>query len=645
MKREEKGNNHNKTDNTHNNTHARTGSHTHLGGKVEQVIKKFGGSLHNAKTAVNHHKQTDSSTHNPDNDLELRTLIGLIESTQENTAILHLNNLDIDVINREIKGGKTLLHLAAKHELDFLVKELLVKMEQTFIERKDITGKRALHYAAISGNKTVVELLIPKIPFKDVGAFDASGKTALHYVIKNTGNYGQEREVSERTYKEIVEMLIKRMPLESIKASTRDNTGKTALQLAIDHNKQEAAKLLHTKIGFTDIAYVSKSDGKTALHSALLYKQEEVADLLWKKIVDSKNNRDITIKDIEKLINHSDEKGNTLLHCAIKGNIPSIAGNIITFLSSHKIITQEDNEGTTPLILATQNEDFKDAAMTMIAKFPKALIGAKVDGNLSVAHYAAREGNEKVLEQLVKNQPKHVQIIEFTTKDGNTLLHYAALNGHLEAVNFLISKMHPGLIKVPNKNGYTALHYAAQIGHTEVVGALLESMDGKNISAATYKSHYTPLMLAINKNHEEVAKMLVSKMSVKDLKIIDRHGNTATDLATKKDFGDLASLINDKIGHSHHHHDSEGKGKQAYYESDGENTTTPTNVKFKLSTPVGQQPHTIPIQHQWKELATKAVALQQEKKDLSTNTTKKTSATETTRGLIDKAEDALKTVT
>ncbi|KAF2871273.1 ankyrin repeat-containing domain protein [Massariosphaeria phaeospora] len=63
----------------------------------------------------------------------------------------------------------------------------------------------------------------------------------------------------------------------------------------------------------------------------------------------------------------------------------------------------------------------------------------------------------------------------------NSALHYAAANGHLEAINLLLSYSSdkaatpaPGLINAVNDAGNTALHWAALNGHLESVKRLVQ---------------------------------------------------------------------------------------------------------------------------------------------------------------------------
>ena len=67
------------------------------------------------------------------------------------------------------------------------------------------------------------------------------------------------------------------------------------------------------------------------------------------------------------------------------------------------------------------------------------------------------------------------------TKDGSTLMHIAALNGHPETAMILFKKGVPLLM--PNKSGARGIHTAASKGHVAVVNSLI--VKGENVDAAT----------------------------------------------------------------------------------------------------------------------------------------------------------------
>lgn len=67
------------------------------------------------------------------------------------------------------------------------------------------------------------------------------------------------------------------------------------------------------------------------------------------------------------------------------------------------------------------------------------------------------------------------------TKDGSTLMHIAALNGHPDTAMVLFKKGVPLLM--PNRNGARGIHTAAMKGHVSVINSLIAK--GENVDAVT----------------------------------------------------------------------------------------------------------------------------------------------------------------
>ena len=88
----------------------------------------------------------------------------------------------------------------------------------------------------------------------------------------------------------------------------------------------------------------------------------------------------------------------------------------------------------------------------------------------------ARYGEVPELEQLLKIGTP----IDFADDSGNTALHKAAANGHVEAVEALVRE---GARHVPNSSGNTPLHWATQQGQLEAVKALLRLFPAADVLA------------------------------------------------------------------------------------------------------------------------------------------------------------------
>ncbi|KAL1925596.1 uncharacterized protein VTP21DRAFT_479 [Calcarisporiella thermophila] len=90
---------------------------------------------------------------------------------------------------------------------------------------------------------------------------------------------------------------------------------------------------------------------------------------------------------------------------------------------------------------------------------------ASANGHLEVVHYFI---------ELFSSLPDLKDIIQRANDEGNTPLHWSALNGHLEVVKALVEAGADAKIK--NKSGRTPIFDAQQGDHEKVVDYLLETM-------------------------------------------------------------------------------------------------------------------------------------------------------------------------
>lgn len=100
--------------------------------------------------------------------------------------------------------------------------------------------------------------------------------------------------------------------------------------------------------------------------------------------------------------------------------------------------------------------------------------------------------------------------VDHTDAGGNTALHRAAANGHVDTVRLLAAR---GAGWRTNANGSTPLHWAAVNGHAPVVAALLEGWDAELDVLAKNAVGKSALTEAINHGHEDLARALLSHRS------------------------------------------------------------------------------------------------------------------------------------
>ena len=157
--------------------------------------------------------------------------------------------------------------------------------------------------------------------------------------------------------------------------------------------------------------------------------------------------------------------------------------NVVVYLIEHGgNVNERTEDGWTPLLLAAQ-----EGHLSIVECLVEhgAIVNAKyVQGRTHFAScnseihqflepytdicIASSTGNIRALDYIIKRGESNIN-----TKDkyGKTGMHYAAMKGHLYAVNLLICN--GGDAQMKDKRGRTALHYACEEGHLEVVKCLV----------------------------------------------------------------------------------------------------------------------------------------------------------------------------
>ncbi|KAM9385858.1 CARD- and ANK-domain containing inflammasome adapter protein [Pholidichthys leucotaenia] len=132
-------------------------------------------------------------------------------------------------------------------------------------------------------------------------------------------------------------------------------------------------------------------------------------------------------------------------------------------------------------------------------------------------HRAAASGKLVLLEQLLEDT--NINSVDCSKE---TLLHFAAENGHLSIIELLICK--GARLNLLDQTGRTALHRAASRGHTEIVKTLLKA--GAPINAVD--SHgKAPIHLAATNGHLNCVKVLVKESKQPESLTQDKFLHTA----------------------------------------------------------------------------------------------------------------------
>lgn len=121
------------------------------------------------------------------------------------------------------------------------------------------------------------------------------------------------------------------------------------------------------------------------------------------------------------------------------------------------------------------------------------------------------EGHEELIKLLIEEGGANVNA---ANADGATPLHWVCKNGYIEAAKLLIKKGANVNATISNHR-WTPLHWACEKGLIKVAKLLIEN--GANLNATDIDG-LTPLNLAYLHNHIELAKWLISRLLLKNLK-------------------------------------------------------------------------------------------------------------------------------
>jgi ankyrin repeat protein len=174
---------------------------------------------------------------------------------------------------------------------------------------------------------------------------------------------------------------------------------------------------------------------------------------------------------------------------------------------------------------ADQIDDFTKAAKFDDVSEVQSLLRAGVSPNTldprgnPMLIVAIRDKSMKVTDLLISNPATNLNL---TNKSGENALMMAAFDGDLPTVKLLVTDKKAAV----NKTGWSPIHYAATNGHLQIVRFLMAN--GAMVNALS-PSETTPLMMAIGSGNDDLIKYLLDNGA--DLRMRNHEGYTAIDVA------------------------------------------------------------------------------------------------------------------
>nr|XP_027230716.1 ankyrin-1-like isoform X2 [Penaeus vannamei] len=296
----------------------------------------------------------------------------------------------------------------------------------TLIHESNDQGMRAVHYAAQSGNMEMLRAL--KQRKVDLKSLTSKGFTALHYAVLNG-------------HLDAVRWLVAEAGLD---AASRSKGGETALDLAKTLKKADISNYLQEIAQRAERQFLTPrrwriQEAATAVEAAKATKPQPAQGAAGLHLVFGRPSPPAGTREGDQ--GKDDAKGVDAQACVKEALASGDFKNLI------KLIEKGTDVDT--------------------------LIHESNDQGMRAVHYAAQSGNMEMLRAL---KQRKVDLKSLTSKDF-TALHYAVLNGHLDAVRWLVAEAGLDAASAA-KGGKTALDLAKTLKKTEIVIYLNEVTQG-----------------------------------------------------------------------------------------------------------------------------------------------------------------------
>jgi len=337
-----------------------------------------------------------------------------------------------------------------------------------------------------------------------------------------------------------LEDLSKALDEPKVKVDQKDSSGHTALMVASEKGSLEIAKHLcerGARVAAKD------DDGQTAVMKAAIKGYHELVLFL----IDAQcGQRKIT-------------KG-------LNVDISAALAN-----EKKRVVDAKDDEGETALMKVAATGSLE---LFKLLLEQKASPEARDDHGWTPLTWAALEGRLPILEYCVTDL---MMVVDQTTEKGETLLQKAAVNGHLEVCEFLVTNSckvnqsdaeqqtplmwaagagrdkvveyfikQDAKVEGESRSGKTALHFASTFGHIAIADALIDDKGaggkkGEALLAKQDEQGQSALMLAVSSGRYDMAMLLLEKKCAVDK--VNKRGMTALAIAAEQQQLDCCKLL------------------------------------------------------------------------------------------------------
>ena len=408
-------------------------------------------------------------------------------------------NIDANTVD----SGSMSLHVAARNGQKDIVRSHLEQNEDLAYAPGE-HGYLPIQFAVMGDQPAVVELL-SHYYYDAKGITDNDGCSLLHLAAK----YNSAQ-------------VAKQLLCQEHDSNKKDRNGYCPIHVAALNGSTAVIEvLLQHDVGMIAL---QGDNGYTVLHCAAKGGQAKVVELICSNYqgealdlhaVDKKNNTSlhtaahngqkevvsVLLEQKKELVNVPGEHGYLPIQFAVMGDQPAVV-ELISHYYDAKGITNNDDCNLLHL-----------AARCNCAMATKQLLsdGHRPDTEDSHGrcpiHAAALYGSTNVIDTYLHHD---IEMVSLPGVSGNTLLHFAAMGGHVEVVEMICSNYQGFVnVNVVNSLGETPLHVAAQFkaANAEMIKALCNF--GADVTISDCFGD-TALHFAVLRDDEEKARALLS---------------------------------------------------------------------------------------------------------------------------------------
>ncbi|EPE31806.1 Ankyrin repeat-containing protein [Glarea lozoyensis ATCC 20868] len=402
----------------------------------------------------------------------------------------------------------TPLRYALRCGHETLAKVLLLQINADSKLQNRLWTENDLHLAVTSGLEDVVKLLLqPPLRDKlDLELKNVNGETALMLAMHSLN-----------------EPIIYSLIAAGADTHVCDRSGKTAIELAILHERHELAKSL--QLFGNQNKQVDQLGDPHLIIALKLHRDKKMPTSKWLKLVE----------DVLKAgtdVNRLGGRDISALHVAVQRRDIAL---IQLLLSRGAEVDTIDANECTPLLDAVQNgSGGKELEEVLLKKDAKVNVeGGKYGYPLQAA--AAAWSGEEVVEMLLSagaNVNAYGGLHE-------TAVHAAVICGRIKVLRLLLEdRSSTADLELKDDHNRTVLQSAIASGDKAVIDMVLKH--GANIEALDMEGR-TPLLAAVNNEDEELVELLLRYEASTRAK--DTKGRTPFLIAIEKDLESIAELL------------------------------------------------------------------------------------------------------